>query len=118
MSAEPALIAALSPLVAGRVFLDVAQSGSALPRIVCQQVGGSAINYTEGAVPDTENGRMQVACWAVSRVAAVALAKQAEAALLGAPGIQCTALGARYSIYEEDTQLYGSRQDFSVWSAR
>lgn len=118
MSAEQSLFALLSPLVAGRVYPDVAPSGAALPRIAYQQVGGSNITYTEGAVPDTENGRMQVACWAASRIAAVTLAKQVEAALLGAADFQCIALGARRSVYEQDTQLFGCMQDFSIWSAR
>lgn len=118
MSAEPILVSLLSPLVSGRVYLDVAQSGAALPRIVMQQVGGQAMTYLEGALPDKENARMQVVCWAATRLAAINLAKQVEAAIVAATTIQATPLGARVSDYEADTQLYGARQDFSVWTAR
>ena len=48
MSAEAALVPLLTGLVAGRIYPDVAPSGAGLPRIVYQQVGGQAINYTEG----------------------------------------------------------------------
>ena len=118
MSAEPILVALLSPLVSGRVYLDVAPSGALLPRIVMQQVGGEVINYTEGTIPDKENARMQVVCWGASRFAAANLAKQAEAAIKSSPLIQASAIGARISGYEQDTALYSSHQDFSIWTAR
>ena len=118
MSAEPILVSLLSPLVPGRVYLDVAPSGAALPRIVIQQVGGEVINYTEGTIPDKENARMQVVCWASTRMAAISLMKQVEVAILSAPVIQAEALGARISGYEQDTALYSSHQDFSIWTTR
>ena len=118
MSAEPILISLLSPLVSGRVYLDVAPSGALLPRIVMQQVGGEVINYTEGTIPDKENARMQVVCWAATRLAAINLMKQTEAAILAAPVIQAEAIGARISGFEQDTSLYSSQQDFSIWTTR
>lgn len=118
MSAEAALFPLLTGLVSGRIYPDVALSGAGLPRIVYQQVGGKTINYTEGTLPDKENARMQVVCWASTRMAAINLMKQAEAAILSAPVIQAEALGARISGFEQDTSLYSSQQDFSIWTAR
>lgn len=118
MSAEAALVPLLTGLVAGRIYPDVAPSGAGLPRIVYQQVGGQSINYTEGTLPVTENARIQVVCWAATRAAAVALMKQAEAAIRTAPVIQVETLGARVSGFEQDTNLYSSTQDFSIWTAR
>ena len=118
MSAEAALVPLLTGLVSGRIYPDVAPSGAGLPRIVYQQVGGKTINYTEGALPDKENARMQVVCWASTRMAAINLMKQVEAAILSAPVIQAEALGARISGYEQDTNLFSSMQDFSIWTAR
>ena len=118
MSAEAALVPLLTGLVAGRVYPDVAPSGAGLPRIVYQQVGGQAINYTEGTLPNREHARMQVVCWATTRLAAIGLAQQVEAALRSAASIQAEPIGARVSVYEDDTQLYGARQDFSIWSPR
>ncbi|AVS67855.1 DUF3168 domain-containing protein [Paracidovorax avenae] len=118
MSLEADLFAALGPLVGGAAYPDVGPAGAPLPRIVYQQVGGRAINYTDDVLPDKRNARMQIACWASTRLQAVALALQVEAALLAAPGLQVEALGAHTSTYEEDTKLYGCRQDFSIWAAR
>ena len=118
MSAEAALVTLLTGLVAGRIYPDVAPSGAALPRIVYQQVGGQAMTYLEGALPDKENARMQVVCWAATRLAAINLAKQVEAAIVAAPVIQADAIGARISGFEQDTNLYSSQQDFSIWTAR
>ena len=106
MSAEATIHALLSPLVVGKIWPDVAPSSAGLPRIVYQQVGGETINYTEGTLPDKENARMQIVCWAATRMAAINLMKQAEA------------LGARVSGHEMDTNLYSSMQDFSIWTTR
>lgn len=118
MSAEAAIVPLLTGLVSGRIYPDVAPSGALLPRIVYQQVGGKTINYTEGTLPDTENARMQIVCWADTRLAAINLMKQAEAAILAAPVIQAEAIVARISGFEQDTNLYSSQQDFSIWTAR
>lgn len=118
MSAEATIHALLAGFVAGRVYPDVAPSGSTLPRIVYQQVGGQALAYVDNTLADKEHGRMQIACWAKTRLAAINLMKQAEDALMAAPAITCTPIGARNSIYEDDTDLYGCRQDFSVYSTR
>ena len=118
MSAEAAIFQLLTGFVGGRVYPDVSPSGALLPRIVYQQVGGETINYTEGTLPDEENARMQIVCWATTRLAAINLMKQAEAAILAAPVIQAEALGARVSGHEMDTNLYSSMQDFSIWTTR
>ena len=118
MSAEAAIFQLLTGFVGGRVYPDVSPSGALLPRIVYQQVGGKTISYTEGTLPDKENARMQIVCWAATRMAAINLAKQVEAAILAAPGMQAEAIGARISGYEPDTGLYSSMQDFSIWTAR
>ena len=118
MSAEAAIFQLLTGFVGGRVYPDVAPSGALLPRIVYQQVGGKTINYTEGTLPDKENARMQVVCWASSRFAAANLAKQVEAASKSSPLIQASAIGARISGYEQDTALYSSHQVFSIWTTR
>lgn len=118
MSAENIIFTTLRALVADRVFPDVAPEGTALPRIVYQQAGGKPVQYTEGPMAGHENARMQVACWAATRDAATALAKQIEDALVAAPGCTVQPIGQRVSVYEEDTGLRGARQDFSVWSPR
>jgi len=120
MSAEATLVTLLTGLVGGRIYPDVAKLGAALPRIVYQQVGGENITYLEGTLPDKENGRMQISCWAGKRSDAITLAKQVEALILAEPTFQAEALGARASTVETDVDpyVYGCRQDYSIWTAR
>lgn len=118
MSIDTLLFQTLGPLVDGRAYPDVAPADTALPRIVHQQIGGLGLAYAEGTLPDNENCRVQVACWATTRLEATALAKAAEEAMLSAPQLQTDPLGGRTSVHEPDTGLYGTRQDFSVWAPR
>lgn len=118
MSAEATLYTLLKGLVSDRVYPDVAPSGSLLPRIVYQQVGGQGISFLDGSLPSKENGRMQIACWATTRAAAIALAKQVEVLVCASTALQGVPLGARTSDYEEETKLFAARQDFSVWPNR
>lgn len=118
MTIDTMLFEALGPVVDGRAYPDVAPVGAALPRIVHQQISGIATNYQEGTLPDQENSRVQVATWAPTRAEATAVAKLAEAALVAHPLLQVTRLGGRTSLHEPETNLYGARQDFSVWAPR
>lgn len=118
MTIDTLLFSALGPVVGGEAYPDVAPPNAGLPRIVHQQAGGVALDFEEGTLPDRENCRVQVACWAASRLEATALAKLAEEAILAVPEFQATRLGGRTSVHEPDTNLYGSRQDFSLWVLR
>ncbi|WP_018435352.1 DUF3168 domain-containing protein [Paraburkholderia atlantica] len=112
-SAESVTFGALKALAGGRVYPDVAPAAAALPRIVYQSVGGVDETTFDGA--DTlQNSRMQVAVWATTRAEAATIIQQVRAALTAAPVIG-TPIGAPVSVYEDDTKLYGSRQDFSIW---
>lgn len=117
MSLESAIVGALTSLVQGRVYPDIAPQGvTALPRITYQQVGGDADNFLEGAPgPNKHHARMQVNVWAATRLAASALAHQVEDALRATTALQVTVLGALVSIYEPETNLYGTRQDFDTF---
>ncbi len=116
MSAESILYNTLRSLVADRVFPDVAPEDTPRPYITFQQVGGTAVNFIDAAIPSKRNGRFQLNCWSDTRVQAALLARQVEDALRGASSLQTTVLGALVAEYEEDTKLFGSRQDFSVWT--
>lgn len=118
MTLEADMLAALNPLVGSRVYPDVAEEDSALPRLVYQQIGGRAINYVGDEIPSQENARMQLTAWARTRAEAKRLIKDVEVALLQAAGLQVEVVGASFSGYEEDTKLYSSSQDFSIWAQR
>lgn len=110
---EADIFNALKGLAANRVFPDVAPAGSVLPYCVYQQVGGVAINFLEATVVGKRNGRFQVSCWSASRSTTSTLARAIEDAMVTT--LKATVIGAPISVYEEETQLFGSMQDFSLW---
>lgn len=114
MSLESDIFDTLKGLVSNKCYPDVAPAGVVPSYIVWQQVGGAAFNFLEGAVVGKREARIQVACWATSRIAAAALARSAEDAML-ASALNPTALGAMVGVYDEDTLRFGTLQDFSVF---
>ncbi|SDR19077.1 Protein of unknown function [Paraburkholderia fungorum] len=112
-SAESVTAGAIKALAGGRVYPDVAPATVAKPYIVYQSVGGVDETTFDGA--DTlQNSRMQVAVWSTTRAEAATIIQQVRAALTAAP-VNGTPIGAPVSVYEDDTKLYGSRQDYSIW---
>jgi hypothetical protein len=115
MTVEAAIFVTLKALVANRVYRDLApQTVTALPRITFQQVGGQAINFLAG-VPSKKNAVFQINVWAATRDAAAALSRQVEDAMRGAATVQVSVNAAPVAVWEPDTELYGTRQDFSIW---
>ena len=115
MSAESSIFAALSSLVSNRVYPDLAPDVVVKPYIVYQQIGGSAVQFVDPTVPSKKNSRIQVSIWGDTRAQVSALAVQVEDTLRGVTALQAVVLGAPVAIYEADTKLRGSQQDFSIW---
>ena len=118
MSVESTIFDLLKTLVSNRVYPDVAPESVTRPYITYQQVGGETVAYLENAVADHKNGRFQINVWGDLRSTVSALALQAEQAFIESTALQCRPIGAPVSTHEPETKLYGSRQDFSVWSSR
>lgn len=117
MTTESLIFDALKTLVTNRVYPDIAPLGAVRPFLTYQQVGGESVNFMESTTPSKSNGRFQINVWADTRSAAALLAKQVTAAIRGTAALQATVLGEPVATYEEDTKLFGTRQDFSVWTA-
>ena len=115
MSAESQVYAALKSLVSGRCYPDLAPDVVVKPYLVFQQVGGSAVNFVDPSVPSKKNSRIQVSVWGDTRSQVSSIAVQVEDALRAVTALQTTVLGAPVAIYEPETKLRGSQQDFSVW---
>ncbi len=111
-TAESIVYGALSTLVGGNVFPDLAPPGTPAPWITYQAVGGNDYTSLDG-VSQTLNARMQLNVWAHTRAEASAVMAQVRA-LLTNPPTRAVPIGAAASSYESDTLLYGSRLDFSV----
>lgn len=118
MTVEASLFAVLSPLFGGRVFPDVAPVKTPRPYCTYQQIGGQAINYTDNAVPDQQHGLFQINVWAATRAEAASLARQIEDALRTSSAFAARPESAPIAQHEPDLDLYGTLQDFGIWSAR
>lgn len=115
MSMEAIIFAALKDLTANRAYPDVGPQGVGRPYITYQQVGGEPVNFIDSTVPNKKNARVQVNVWADSRLEAATIARQIEDVLRGTTALQTTVLGSFISVFEPDTKLYGTIQDFSFW---
>jgi hypothetical protein len=117
MSLETELLAVLKT-VCPRVFPDVAPVSTTKPFVTYQQVGGEALTYLERATPDKVNALMQINVYAATRTEANNTARQIEQALTAATTLNAKPDGALVALYEEDTEIRGARQDFSIWAQR
>lgn len=115
---EKAIYDLLKGMVGGRVYPDVAPLNAPMPYITYQQVGGRSVTYLGRDLPGTLHAHMQVNVWGPDRLAVAGLARNIQDAFILTPSITTEPLGAPVSVYEEDTKLYGSRQEFSCWYDR
>ena len=118
MSVEADIVNALQGLFPKRVYADFAPAGTAKPYCAYQQVGGVSPTFVENGLPSKKNGRFQVAVWGDTRTAVAALGLQIEQVMVFATTFQARPLGAAVAVFDDSTQLRGSRQDFDVWSDR
>lgn len=117
MTVEALIVSALSALVGGRVYPDLAPDPVSTPYIVYQQVGGRPVNFVDSAtLPSKANGRFQITVWSATRLEVAALSKAAADVLRADAGLQTTVLGQPVADYDAVTKLRGSRQDFSFWT--
>lgn len=110
-------LSALLLTVCPRVFPDVAPSDAALPFITWQQVGGDVIRPLSG-LPDKRNAMVQINCWSDRRAVANELALSVEAALVASVVFVARPVSALVATNDDDTDLRGAMQDFSIWAAR
>ena len=117
MSLSKTLYQQLGPLVSDRCFPDVAPLSTHRPYITWKRIGGTVINYDSGEPPDIRNPHVQVNVWADTREGADALAMQVEVTLRQTPSISARPLAESTATHDPDLKLFGTIQDFSIWSA-
>lgn len=116
MTVEAKLHSLLNGLVSGRCYPDTTPAKPEFPCITYQVTGGQTIDYLERKLPDTEHYRVQVNCWARSRVATRALALEVRRIIIeeGQAFVSAQTMGQAISQYEEALKLYGTQQDFGL----
>ena len=117
MSLESVLYNALVPVCA-RVYPDAAPVGATLPYIIYQQIGGEATTFVDNLVPSKENGLFQIEVWSTTRLESKTLIKAVESAMTLTTGVQARPFGAARAAFDEETDLRGMMQDFSIWATR
>lgn len=115
MSIESDLVAALSPLVGGRVFPLSAPNTTTSPFITYQQVGGRSVAFLESAVVGKRNARFQINCWSTDFQEVADLMRSVSDALVTSSTLRAMPLGEPVSEFADLVYLYGASQDFSVW---
>ena len=118
MSVESDLYGILKGLVSNRCFPDFAPLGTVRPFITFEQVGGEALSFLDGTLPDKKHGRFEISVYADSRAACAAVALQVESVMAAASVFQSTAIHAPISDYADEVKIYSSTQNFSVHSTR
>jgi hypothetical protein len=117
MSLESDLYAVLGA-VCPRVFPDFAPFSTTRPFITWQQIGGQVINPIANEVADKRNAMVQINVWADTRIAATEMSQQIEAALVQATQFQARPIGALLASGDEDLDIRGTSQDFTIWASR
>jgi hypothetical protein len=115
MTAEELIFAVLQDLAEGRVFPDIAEPDTPRPYITYQAAGGEPVNYLSGDHPEKQPVRMQVNCWADTRVEASALGAQVEDAMRAAVHLLPEVATGRIARYDEATSYRGTMQDFMIF---
>lgn len=118
MTIESEIFETLRGLVGNRCFPDFAPVKTQRPYITYQQIGGNALNFVDNSLPSKKHGMFQVNVWADTRASASLIALQVESAMATATSFQSSAMNAPIGDFDADIPVYGSRQDFSVWSDR
>lgn len=116
MSLESDLVLLLKTLCP-RVFPDDAPANTPRPFVTWQQIGGGVIQPISG-LPDKRNAFIQINCWSDRREEANSLVLQIEAALVASASFVARPMAAFQSTNDDDTDLRGAMQDFSIWADR
>ena len=101
-----------------RVFPDVAPSGTTLPYVTWQGLGGESISFLDNTAGDKRNVLVQINGWSSNRLQALQIAREIEDAMRASAAFVASPLGEPLSTYEPDVPVYGTLQRFSIWAAR
>ena len=115
MTAEEHVHSTLAHLAGGRIFPDIAELNTAKPYITYQAVGGEPMNFLSGDRPSKQRVRIQVNVWSERRIEASEIGMLVEDAQRSATALQVEVASGRVATYDEETNLRGTMQDFTLF---
>lgn len=102
-----------------RTFPDVAPFSTPRPYITYQALpGAKSLRFLDGQAADKRHTLMQINVWADSRSSALQTIRAVEDALCASSAFTARPVAEAASDYDEDSERYGSRQDFSIYASR
>jgi hypothetical protein len=101
-----------------RVFPDIAPEETALPYVTFQGIGGVSMRNMDNTTGNKRNTLMQISVWSASRIASLDMVRSIEDALCASTNFIAVPQGEPLSMYEEDPEIYGCLQRFSIWANR
>lgn len=101
-----------------RVFPDISPEETELPYVTWQGIGGASMRLLSKQPGDKRNTLMQINVWSASRLESLTLIRTIEDALCASGAFIAVPQGEPLSMYEEDPQLYGCVQRYSIWASR
>lgn len=117
MALESELVTVLQTVIP-RVYPDSAPAKTALPYCVYHQIGGEAPTFLDNAVPSKRNALIQIDIYYATRGAAKTAMLAVESALTLATSFQARPVGAMRGTLDDESDIRGASQDFSVWADR
>lgn len=114
---EQALVSLLRSLCP-RTYPDTAPLSTVRPYVTWQLIGGTALRYVDNTPADKRMSMVQINVWADTRAGALTLARSIEDALCASTAFTATVNGEPIATVEEDLNLYGTIQDFTILGAR
>jgi hypothetical protein len=117
MSLESDLQATIAS-VCPRSFPDYAPFDTLRPVVIWQQTGGQVITPVAREVPDKRHAIVQISVWADTRLEAINVSQQIEAALIQATQFQAKPVSAIVAVSDAELEIRGTVQDFSIWASR
>lgn len=113
MSIEGDITTALKS-VCPRVFPDFADVGTQRPYITYQLIGGPSVYALDNTPIDKRLPKLQVNCWADTRLQANQLIREVEVALTNNPLFSATPDGESATSFDDGNAVRGAMQDFNL----
>lgn len=101
-----------------RVHPDIAPEDTQTPYVTWQGIGGAPSRMLDKTAGDKRNTLMQINVWSESRLESLNLIRDIEDAMCASGAFLAVPVGEPLSMYEEDPQLYGCVQRYSIWASR